>query len=120
MDTTDKTRAKAKETVLVITVGFLAIALVTHRPLWQYLALATGLAGALSTALSIRIDWLWSKLSQALGFISNTVLLTIVFITIVTPVALLRKRRFRFNPKSTTNLVDRDHLFTREDFEKTF
>lgn len=120
MNTTDKTRAKAKETVLVITIGFLTIALLTRRPVWQYLALAVGLAGALSTKISVIIDRIWSKLSQALGFISNTVLLTIVFITVVTPVALLRKKRFRFDPGATTNLTDRDHLFSKEDFEKTF
>ncbi|HTJ14917.1 MAG TPA: SxtJ family membrane protein [Dinghuibacter sp.] len=110
----------SKETVLVITVGFVAISLLTHKNAYAYIALAVGLAGALSKRISEWIDYGWTKLSHALGFVSNSVLLTIVYLTILTPVALIRKKKFRFDKSKTSNLENRDHLFTKEDFERTF
>ena len=113
--------AKSKETILVITTGFLAIGLLSHRPLFLYIALAIGVIGILSTWASNKIDWFWTKLSLVLGMISNTILLTLVFILVILPVGLLRRKRmFRFDPGKTSNLVARDHTFGKEDMEHTW
>lgn len=115
------TRYKSKETLLVITTGFLAIGLLSHRPLFLYIALGIGCIGILSTYLSDKIDWGWTKLSLILGMVSNTILLTLVFILVVLPVGLLRKRRMiRFDPGKTSNFIGRDHTFTKEDMEHTW
>ncbi len=113
--------AKAKETILVITTGFLAIGLLAHRPLFLYIALAIGVIGILSNWASNKIDWFWTKLSLVLGTISNTLLLSLVFILVLVPVGLLRRRRMiRFDPGKTSNFIERDHVFTKEDMEHTW
>jgi hypothetical protein len=113
---------KAKETVLVITVGCLALYLLVHRRGFLYAALGIGVAGIFSSYLSAKIDWLWMGLSKVLGKVSNTVLLSAVFIFVVTPVGLIRRwgrkdRMRRFDRSSTGNFIDRDHTFTGKDME---
>ena len=116
---------KAKETMLVITVGFLILHLLFHTRLWLYLAAVTGITGVLSFYLSTKIDWLWTKLSIILGEISNHILLTITFFVVVTPVALLRKLFGKKNILSNTKkqsgyFSTRNHLYKKEDFEKSW
>jgi hypothetical protein len=116
---------RSKETVLVITVGLVAIGLITHKNMYNYAAAGLGLAGALSNDVASLIDKGWTKLSEILGVVSNTILLTIVFVVVLTPVGLIRRRNPKnrityFNPNKTTNMVDRDHLFTKADFERTW
>lgn len=69
--------------------------------------------------------WFW--ISGVLSVIGSRVLLTIVFIIVVTPVGLvrrilnkdnLRKDQFKKGTKSVMN--DRNHLYTAEDFTNTF
>ena len=116
---------KARETVLVITVGCVVLYLVFKRIGFLYAAVALGLAGLFLPAVSRKIDWLWTGLSQVLGKISNTLLLSIVYLLVVTPVGLVRRwrgkdRMRRFDPKATSNFSDRDHDFAAKDLEKTW
>src|ERR1700760_3855980 len=116
---------KAKESVLVITVGFIFLYLVFKIRVFLYCALGVGLAGVLSFYLSEKIDWVWGKLSWLLGEISNRVLLTIVFLVVVTPMAIFRRLRKknglrRFDAGAKSNFSDREHVFVRKDLENTW
>jgi cbb3-type cytochrome oxidase subunit 3 len=112
---------RSKETILVIVLGFLALGLWFHRPSLLDAALVIGLAGVLSNYISDKIDWCWTKLSQMLGTISNTILLTLVFIVVVVPVGLLRRRRMsRFDASAASNFIKRDHPFSKKDLENTW
>jgi hypothetical protein len=115
---------QTKETVLVITVGFLILHLVFKGRVFLYCALVIGLAGVCSFWLSGKIDWVWNKLSFLLGKISNGVLLTIIFLFVLTPVGLIRrlrgKRLARFDNGATSNFTQRNHAFGRADFEKVW
>lgn len=118
-------RSNPKETVLVITTGFLVLGLLLHRPVLLDVALVVGIAGVLSGYLSRKIDWCWTKLSVALSFVSNTVLLTLVFILVLTPVGLLRRlsrknRMAWFDAARTSNFIERDHTFQKGDLEQTW
>jgi hypothetical protein len=111
--------------MLVITVGCLVVYHLFHQRFFLYVALGIGLAGLFSPWLSARIDWLWTGLSRVLGKVSNTVLLSAVFILVVTPVALIRRWRGKdrmrgFDRNATSNFVDRNHQFTRKDMENTW
>jgi hypothetical protein len=116
---------KAKETVLVITVGFLLLYLVLKSRVFLYCALVIGLTGIFSSYLSQKIDWVWGKLSFVLGEISNRVLLTIIYLLVVTPVALIRRlwkknSLTHFDRDATSNFSERDHRFTKKDLENTW
>ena len=112
---------QSKETVLVITVGFLILHLVFKGRVFLYCALVIGLAGVLSFWLSEKIDWVWKKLSLLLGKVSNGVLLTLIFFLVVTPVGLIRRiGKKRFDPGAGSNFTDRDHVFGAAEFEKVW
>lgn len=112
----------AKETVLVITVGFLLLFIFFKRSIFLYSAAVLGSAGAISSYLSEKIDWAWNKLAFILGEISNRVLLALLFFFVVTPVGLVRRlwkknRLTYFNDKATSNFSDREHKFVKKDME---
>lgn len=116
---------KSKETVLVITVGCIVLYLVFKNRVFLYCALAIGLAGVLSFYLSEKIDWVWGKLSFIMGEITNRILLTIIFLLVVTPVGLIRRLRKKnsltyFDKNATSNFSVRDHGFDKKDLENTW
>ncbi len=116
---------KAKETVLVITVGCIILHLVFKNKVFLYCALFIGLAGILSLYLSEKIDWVWGKLSTIMGEISNRVLLTIIYLLVVTPVALIRRlwkknSLTHFDGAAGSNFSERDHQFSKKDLENTW
>lgn len=70
---------------------------------------------------------LWFGLSQVLSHISSTIILSLVFFIIVTPVGLIRKlmgkdslkiKQFKKNKQSV--LIDRNHLYAADDLTHTF
>lgn len=116
---------KSKETMLVITVGFLLVYVFLKRPVFLDIALIVGLAGIFSFYVSEKVDWFWNKLSLVLGGISNGILLTIVFFLVLTPIGLMRRWRKKgsltyFDPGKTSNFSERAHSFTKKDLENTW
>ena len=116
---------QAKETVLVITVGFLVLYVVFKKTMFLDVALVIGLAGVFSFYLSEKIHWVWNKLSLLLAAISNRVLLGIVFFVVVTPMALIRRMRGkdglrRFDATATSNFSRREQVFEKKDLENTW
>ena len=116
---------KSKETVLVITVGFLALYMVYRLRIFLTLSLVIGLAGILSSWLSGQIDFFWNKLSFLLGKVSNGILLTVIFFLVLTPVGLFRRLlgkggMTRVPEGLRSNFTQRDHSFTKKDLENTW
>lgn len=114
---------KSKETMLVITVGFLVLYKLMHHQWMLITALVIGLIGVFSFYLSKKIDWLWGKLSLVLGYVSNTIILTICFYLVITPVALIRrlfgkKGMLSVDKNKSTNFVAAKHAYEKKDFEK--
>ena len=87
----NKIKPEPSKTVLVITVGLLIVFMVTH---WQPALISSmliGIAGMFSQYLAIKIDFLWMKLTWVLSLIVPNILLSIVFYTMLTPIALLSR-----------------------------
>jgi hypothetical protein len=89
------------------------------------LSLIIGLAGIISSWLSAKIDLAWNKLSLLLGRISNTVLLTLIFFLVLTPVGLFRRllgkgRMLRVREGQKSNFTQREHSFTKQDMEQVW
>ena len=114
---------KSKETMLVITVGFLVMYSLFHFKWMLTVAMIVGLAGVFSFYLSKKIDWLWGGLTRVLSFLSNTIILTLCFYLIITPVALIRKllgkkSLLSVDKTKSTNFDEVNHSFEKEDFVK--
>jgi hypothetical protein len=116
---------KPVETMLVLAMGCLLLNVVFHWKAALWLSFAFGGVGIFSGYLSERIAWVWMRLARMLGWISNGVLLSVVFWVVVVPVALFRRilkkdRMNWFDKSATSNFTERNHLFQKEDLEKTW
>lgn len=116
---------KSKESVLVITVGFLVVYILLKAKMALYISLAVGLAGVFSFYLAEKIDWCWNKLSKLLGAINNYVLLTILFFLVLTPMGLIRRLLKKpslggIEKGGKSSFTDRDHRYTAKDLENTW
>jgi hypothetical protein len=81
----------SKSTILVISMGFLALFLLFH---WQWavvVSLIAGVVGIASSFLSRKIEWGWMKLGHIMGFIVSNMLLSLVFYLVLFPISLLNK-----------------------------
>lgn len=116
---------QVKDTMLVITVGFLVLYVASRKRLFLDIALAVGVIGVFSFYLSEKIDVAWRWLSLVLGKVSNTVLLSIVFFLVLMPMGLVRRMRKkdvlrRFDPKATSNFSRREQVFGKKNMENTW
>jgi len=114
----------SKSTVLVITVGFIALYLFLSQEWAIYAALIIGFIGALSSWMSIKIEWLWFKLAYVLSKIVPTVLLTAIFYLFLFPLSLI-SRLYTKDPlilkniKNTT-FIDVAKIDVKKSMEKTW
>jgi len=111
--------------MLVLAMAFLAANVLFHWKAGLYLSFIAGGIGIFSRSMSASVARIWTALSRVLGRITNGLLLSVVFLIIVTPVAFFRRlsgkdRLTRFDPTATSNFVPREHLFSKPDLEKTW
>lgn len=78
-------------TVLVISVGFGIIFLLSELKWTLYTSIIIGLIGLISAKLSEIIDFLWMKLAKVLSFIVPNILLSIIFYLFLYPISVLSK-----------------------------
>jgi uncharacterized membrane protein len=112
------------------------LALVLILLIVMYVKYRHGLILAAGAVLVLTMTWplafkplarVWFGFSHFLGTIVSKVILSLVFFLIVTPVGLLRKA-FGADPMKTglwkkgddSVMVDRDHLYSKEDIEKPY
>lgn len=113
-----------KDTILLISTGFLAISLIFSMQWAAIVSLLIGLCGIFSTYLSTRIEWIWTKLGKILGIIIPGILLTLVFYLILYPVSIV-SRLFETDPlllsgKYNSYFLDINSSVEKKDFEKTW
>ncbi len=77
---------------------------------------------ALSGKLAFYIAWIWMKIGFLLGKMNGTLLLTLVYLLVVTPIAWLKKlfaanTNFKARVKSDTAFVKRNKVFTNDDIQ---
>jgi hypothetical protein len=63
----------------------------------------------------------WTKLTQGIGFVMNHVLMTVVFLAILTPIAVLyrltRSKKAEGKSGEGSAFIDRNHLYVPKDIE---
>lgn len=77
---------------------------------------------ALSGKVAFYVAWVWMKIGFLLGKINGTLLLTIVYVFVVTPIAWLKKSfganpNFKTTSDSKTAFVKREKVFTKDDIQ---
>jgi len=119
------TKTNPTKTVLIITIGFLLVYLVSKWHWAIYVSLVIGLAGAFSDYLSKKIDFLWMKLAWVLNLIVPNILLGIIFYIFLVPISLLSKLFSKSDPltlKNKTGSIFKtsNKSFDKASFEKTW
>jgi hypothetical protein len=117
----DTDRAKVRETLLVIVLGFGLLYLWLDRPWMLYTALATGVAGMVSLRLNQWIHKGWFFLGDRMGRIMGKLLLGVIFFLVLVPVSqlsrLFRKDAFQLKKSANGTYHSREHLYRAEDLE---
>jgi hypothetical protein len=111
------------KTVLVISMGFGIIYLISELKWTLYTSIIIGVLGLISKKNSEIIDFLWMKLAKALSLIVPNVLLTIIFYLFLYPISVLSKI---FGTKSSIILknkkdsiwIDKTQQIAKVSFEK--
>lgn len=111
------------KSILVIVVGFIALAWIFKVPYLAEIALILGAIAIFSDSFAKMIERVWLKFAMAIGFINSKILLTIVYFVFLLPVALV-SRLFTNDPlmlhgKNSASLYHtRNHRYEKGDLEK--
>ena len=121
----NKMKSNPSKTILVITVGFLVVFILTHGRWALYTSLIVGILGVLSNFIAEKIEFLWMKLSWLLSQIIPNILLTLVFYLFLTPIALIsrifgEKDQLILKNNKTSVFKENKKSFSPESFEKTW
>ena len=111
--------AKRLETVLVIVLALVIIYWFKRYNALLLCALFIGVAALLVPAVATGIHWFWMKLSHVLGAVSGRVLLSIIYLLVLLPLAVLAKlygkSNIRLKAGGDTYFNDRNHTYTKDD-----
>jgi hypothetical protein len=118
-------REKNLETILIISTGLIVFYSFTHIKLLLVIALLLNIIGLCSNFLAGKINWLWFKIADLLGFVSSKVLLSIVFFVFLFPIALLyrlfnRNSSMQLRKTVKTYYFTRNHKYTPKDLENVW
>ncbi len=107
------------KTVLIISIGFILVFLLTKAHWAIIVALIIGIIGAFSSYLSRQIDFVWMKLSRLLSLIIPNILLSIIFYLFLFPIALMSRLFLKKDPLMLKNTHESVFKSSNKKFEKT-
>ncbi len=120
-------KTKIYEALLVISTALLVIylyGLLKHgesKELFIYIACGIGISGIFIKALGKLIAQAWYKLADVLSLVMSKIIMSVVFILVLTPVALLyrlvKKDRLNLNRKNESRWISREHRYTSDDLK---
>jgi hypothetical protein len=111
-----------KDSVIAVIILFLLLFLLFKHRGWVYAALAVAVISLLFSTVTHYIHSLWTFLSEILGSISGGIILTLVFIIILIPTAILKrwfgKKDIILSKKNlNSGFLERNHKYNRADME---
>lgn len=121
------TKDQSRDTGMAMVLLFLLIFVSRKHPWLLYTAMILHVVNMIVPKVFYPIAIFWLGLSDAMGAVMSKVLLSIVYVLVVTPIALLRRisgkdslklRVFKASQESV--MVKRDHLFTARDMESPY
>ena len=116
---------KSHTTILSIVFGFFVINLFVNSHIIDYCLVAVMGVSLFSESISDLIEKLWNGLAKILGYIVPTILLTVVFFLILTPLALLAKlfkSKSEYISENDSNSIfkNSNKSFDRKSFERAW
>jgi uncharacterized membrane protein len=119
-----KEQLKAYKGIITMVIGFLVLFLLLKKTVLLYLAAGIFSVSALSPiAIEFIYKW-WMKLAMLLGKINSTILLTLIFFVLLTPIAWLYRLfnkdplQLKKNFNKPSYFISRNHTYTKADLEK--
>ena len=113
------------KTILTICIGFLIIFLIQNSIVFLYLALILGLIGLTSNFLSEKIERIWFKIGQLLGYIIPNLVLSIIFYFLLFPISLISKffkkeDLLKLNQNYDSTFIKVNKEFDADSFKRPF
>ena len=113
------------KTILTICIGFLIIFLIQNSIVFLYLALGLGLIGLTSNFLSEKIERIWFKIGQLLGYIIPNLVLSIIFYFLLFPISLIAKffkkeDLLKLNQNYDSTFIKVNKEFDADSFKRPF
>jgi len=117
-----KNTVKEKDSVTAIIILLLVAFIFLKSRYWVYAALALSVATVVSSRLTRFLHRIWSALTEMLGAVSGTIILTGVFIFVLIPTALLKswfgkKEVVLTKGSRVTTFQSRNHTYTGKDLD---
>jgi sorbitol-specific phosphotransferase system component IIC len=123
----DATSDQAKDTGMALVLGMLLVWLGTGNSAYVAIAMVAHIINMVAPQVFRPAAVVWLGFAEALGTVTSRVVLAVVFIVVVTPIALLRRAlgvdtlRLRgFKAKSDSVMVERNKRFVGTDLEKPY
>ena len=109
-------------TVLAVSSVLVIFFLLTKVIYLLYISVAISVLSVLFEKFAEGFNYVWLKITKAIGFIINNVLLSVVFFLFLTPLSWLKKA-FKSKSKISGNdsfFTSRDYLYKYEDLKNTW
>ncbi|HEY4966024.1 MAG TPA: hypothetical protein VII28_06480 [Puia sp.] len=117
-----KNTKEEKDSVIAVIILMLLLYLLFKQRGWLYTALAVAVISLLSAQVNFYLHRAWTFITEILGRISGSIILTLVFIIILIPTAILKKWFGKkdiilHNKNLNSGFRERNHQYTRADME---
>lgn len=126
-NTSGITRIQERDTCLALTFLLLLIWFFTRHEEIIYAAMVFLLVGMIWSAAMRPLAFFWFGLSNVLGKVMSSVLLSVVYLLIVLPVAVLRRlmgkdtlRLRQWRSSTDSCFITREHSYTAEDLNHPY
>jgi hypothetical protein len=115
---------KHSRTVFIIQIGLIVLYLLFRHNAFLWMAVALGVAGILVPRAAYAIDWIWTRLTEMLGWLGSRVILGVVYLVVLVPVSmvsrLFRKDHLVLRKPAKTNWKERRQTYTAGDMVDPF
>ena len=121
----NKIKSNPDKTILTICTGIVLIFLLTEIKSFLIISFSLGLIGMVSTFFSSLVEKIWFKISEILGYIVPSIILSVIFYIFLFPISFFSKffgRKDPLNLKNNddTNYTNISKVFNADDFKNPF
>lgn len=124
---TDMTRDQCRDTGMAMVLILLLLALLLERELYLIGAVCLHVLNMIAPQAYRPVAVVWLGLAHLLGAVMSRVILTVVYLVIVTPIGLVRRmmgidslRLKQFGKSGDSVMHERNHTFTAEDIQRPY